>query len=93
MNFISLVMLFFLVNISFINANQRQYPYPDDYDESSRWVVRKVTNKGAEAPDCKKNKIDRRTGAAIPHFLYMGKFNHKDIPTYPNISTLPTVTT
>lgn len=61
--FISLLLL--ATCVSTLRANNRQYPYPNPEDESSKWVTYRINN-GPCAPQTKKNKIDRRTGAAIP---------------------------
>jgi hypothetical protein len=92
MSLISLSAIFLMSFSSCIYANQRQYPYPDEGEDSARWVVKKV-NIGASAPTEKKNKIDRRTGPAVPGFLYMGKISHKHIPSYPSVGNSPLVLT
>ena len=84
--------LFLVTCVSMLNANNRQYPYPEPDEDSSKWVARKI-HMGATAPEPKKNKVDRRTGAAVPTFLYMGKLKEIYIPRYPSIGRSPLVTT
>jgi len=92
MKILFLSSLLLVTYASMLKANSRQYPYPDPEDESSKWIERTI-NMGATAPEQKKNKVDRRTGAYVPGFLYMGKLTETYIPRYPSIGRSPLVVT
>lgn len=79
MRILFLSSLFLVTYVSMLNCNNRKCPYTIEYEDYSKDATNKI-NKGAIAPNGKKNIIDDRTGPTNPRASYAKNIVEQFIP-------------